>query len=383
MTAFCLALFWFGVFWVVFVYALYPAFLLLAGRLRRRQPAALLPDSALPSVTMLIPAYNEERVIAHKIESTLAMQYPPGKLEIVVVSDRSSDRTDEIAQRYAERGVRFFRNEEQKGKIRTVSDLGVAATTDVLLITDANAIFEPDALRHLVSNFADARVGIVNGNRILKRSESMAGEGEGAYWTYETLLRQAESDLFSNAFVVGAMTAIRRELFIPLPGYLEFDHVLPLHVVNRGYRVVFEQRAVFHEETAPSARAEWRVRVRNAVRGFTMVLSMREYLDLGRHIGFACHVWCRKVLRWLIGVPAVVAFGANAGLLHQPLYALLWGGQVLFYTAALFGWALERRGIRHRLLALPFYFCLVNAASAAGLWQAVRGRRMAVWQTGR
>lgn len=384
MSCFLVSLFSFSVFWVVFVYALYPLFLLAAGALRRRAPVPPPDDAALPTVTMLIPAYNEELVIGQKLDNTLAMHYPREKLEVIVVSDRSTDRTDAIAQSYADRGIRFIRNTEQKGKIRTLSDLGTEARSDILLITDANAFFEPDALRLLVANFTDPRVGIANGNRILKRSDSMAGEGEGAYWVYETMLKKAESDVFSNAFITGAMTAIRRELFLPLPGHLEFDHVLPLHVVNRGYRVVFESRALFTEDTAPNARAEWRVRVRNAVRGFTMVLTMGEFLHPGRHPLFACHVWCRKILRWLIGVPALLAFAASLGLaLRSPFYALLAAGQAAFYAAALAGWMLERRGIRQRLLALPFYFCLVNAASLAGFWQAVRGRRMAVWQTGR
>lgn len=384
MTCFLVSAFWLSVFWVAFVYVLYPLFLLAAGALRRRPPLAPQADDALPSVTMLIPAYNEELVIGEKLDNTLALRYPREKLEIVVVSDRSTDQTDAIAQGYADRGIRFIRNTEQKGKIRTLSDLGADAHSDILLITDANAFFEPDALRLLVSNFADPRVGIANGNRSLKRSASMAGEGEGAYWIYETMLKKAESDVFANAFITGAMTAIRRELFLPLPGHLEFDHVLPLHVVNRGHRVIFEARARFVEDTAPNARAEWRVRVRNAVRGFTMVLTMGQYLDVARHPAFACHVWCRKVLRWLIGIPALVALLASAGLACcHPFYALLLAGQAAFYLAALAGWLLERRGIPQRLLALPFYFCLVNAASLAGLWQALRGRRLAVWQTGR
>ncbi len=378
-----LILFWFAVLWVGTVYAGYPVLLLILGAWRRRPPVTPQSDDALPTVAVLIPAYNEELVIGRKIENTLGLDYPRAKLEVVVVSDRSSDGTDAIAQGYADRGVRFIRNAEQKGKIRTLSELGAESRADIILITDANAFFTPEALRVLVSRFADPRVGIVNGNRVLKPSASMAGEGEGVYWRYETLLKRAESDVISNAFITGAMTAIRRELFLPLPGHLEFDHVLPLHVVNRGYRVVFEPRAMFEEDTAPHARAEWRVRVRNAVRGFAMVLTMSTYLDR-RHFVFALHVWLRKVLRWLIGVPAVLAFVAGAGLvcLH-PVYAWLWAGQVAFYLAALLGWALERAGRRQRLLALPFYFCLVNAASLVGLWQALRGRRMAVWQTGR
>ncbi len=385
MTIVALLIFWGSVIWVLCVYLLYPALLLILGACRRiPQKSDDLADSALPSVIMLIPAYNEQEVIASKLENALAQDYPMGKLQIVVISDCSTDKTDAIAAGFADRGVRFQRNTEQKGKIRTLSDLGAKAEADIILITDANAIFDVNAIRMLVAPFRDPHVGIVNGNRRLVPSASMAGEGEGVYWRYETLLKKAESDVFSNAFITGAMTAIRKELFLPLPGYLEFDHVLPLHVVNQGCRVVFAESARFEEDTAPHAGAEWRVRVRNAVRGFTMVLEMRRYLNISRHFGFVLHVWLRKVLRWLIGVPALAALGANAILVTvHPFYMLLFLGQIAFYAAAAAGWALERSGRTRPLLALPFYFCLVNAASLVGLWRALRGQRLAVWKTGR
>jgi cellulose synthase/poly-beta-1,6-N-acetylglucosamine synthase-like glycosyltransferase len=377
-------IFWMSLGWIASVYALYPALLLFLGTCRRKPQYASLPDRDLPSVLMLIPAYNEQDVISRKLENALGLDYPSGKLDILVVSDCSTDRTDAIAKGFAHRGVRFLRNTEQKGKIRTLSDLGAQAKTDIILITDANAFFAKDALRMLIAPFSDPRVGIVNGNRRLIPSASMAGEGEGVYWRYETMLKKAESDVFSNAFITGAMTAIRTSLFLPLPGYLEFDHVLPLHVVNQGYRVVFEERARFEEDTAPHANAEWRVRVRNAVRGFTMVVEMRRYLHLFRHPGFVLHVWLRKVLRWLIGIPALAALCANLLLLAvHPFYVLTLLGQTAFYATACAGWAMERRGTPHPLLALPFYFCLVNAASLVGLWRAVCGQRLAVWKTGR
>lgn len=368
---------------IIYVYALYPLFLIVAGNLVRRPKAEPMSDEELPTVSILIPAYNEEKVIAHKIESTLALDYPRNKLELIVVSDCSTDATDTIVQEYLDKGIRFIRNETQKGKIATLSELGSNEKTDVILITDANAIFEPHSLRKLVSRFRDPKVGIVNGNKILERTPTMVGKGEGVYWTYETLLKRAESDVFSNAFITGAMTAIRRELFIPVPSDVEFDHILPLHVVNQGGRVVFEKGACFYEETAPSSEAEYKVRVRNAVRGFTMVLTINHYINPLRHLWFTLHVFSRKVLRWLIGVPAVGLFVATVGLLHLPVFQLVLAGQIVFYAAALAGYVLDRYGIKRGALALPFYFCLVNYASFVGLCKAVRGQRMSVWRTGR
>lgn len=368
---------------IAYVYALYPLFLIVVGRIRRRPKPRPLWDDELPTVSMLIPAYNEETVIAQKLDSTLALDYPADKLRITVASDCCTDATESIVRAYGERGVRLVRNETQKGKIATISELATGEKADLILITDANAIFETDALRKVVAHFRDPKVGIVDGNRLLHRTPTMAGEGEGAYWSYETVLRRADSDVFSTTFINGAMTVIRRELFVPLPSYLEFDHILPLHAVNQGYRVVFENLAHFYEETAASTGVAYKIRVRNAVRGFTMVLMMGCYLNIFRHPWFTFHLFSRKVLRWLIGVPAVGLFVANIGLLHLVPFQFTLAAQILFYVLAVAGYLLDRFGIKQGLLALPYYFCLVNYASLVGFFKAVCGQRMAVWSTGR
>ena len=383
MKHLALIIFIFSALWIVYVYVLYPLFLIIMGNLIRRPNPEPLSDEELPTVSILIPAYNEEKVIARKIESTLALDYPKDKLMVTVVSDRSTDGTDRIVQAYRDEKIRFIRNETQKGKIATLSQLGSKEKTDVILITDANAIFEPHSLRRLVTHFRDPKVGIVNGNKILKRTPTMVGTGEWVYWIYETLLKRTESDVFSNAFITGAMTAILRKVFIQVPSYLEFDHILPLHAVNQGYRVIFEKEACFYEETAPSAKAEYKVRVRNAVRGFTMVLMMRQYINALSHPWFVLHVFSRKVMRWLIGVPTIGLLVATVGLLHLPLFQFIFAFQIVFYAAALSGYLLDRHGISQGLLSLPFYFCLINCASVVGFWGALRGQRMAVWSTGR
>ncbi len=342
-----------------------------------------MSDDELPTVTILIPAYNEEAIIEHKIETTLDLDYPQEKMKIIVASDCSTDATEKIVEEYADRGVQLIRNQEQRGKIATLSDLGCSVETEVIIITDANAIFEPEALRMLVSRFRDPRVGMVTGNKLLQRTDAAVGEGEGTYQKYETTIRRAESEAISIAFVTGAMTAIRSDLFISVPSHLEFDHVLPLHIVNRGCRVVQEEDARFHESTAASTGEEYKVRVRNALRGFSTIFLMGKYLNVFRHPLFAAHVISRKVLRWLISIPAVLLFISNIGLLHEPFFRVIFFAQVLFYAIALIGYFVDRRGIRQGVLALPFYFCLVNYASIVGLLQAIRGRRMAVWNTGR
>jgi cellulose synthase/poly-beta-1,6-N-acetylglucosamine synthase-like glycosyltransferase len=378
-----LALFLFCAFVVAYVYVLYPLALIVIGSGSRRSRPTPRPDDSLPSISMLVPAHNEEKSIGSKIENALDLDYPSGKLEITVASDASTDGTDDIIRSYLHRGIHLVRNETQRGKIATLSDLAHASHSDLILITDANALFERDSLRELAAHFADPAVGLATGNKILEASPTTVGEGEATYQSYETLLRRAESTVFAVAFVTGAMTAIRRELFSPIPGHLEFDHVLPLQVVNQGFRVVFAEDARFHEETASSTGAEYRVRVRNATRGFSMVFSMGRYLSFRRHPWFAFHVYSRKILRWLIGLPAIGLFLSNLLLWEIPLFRILLAAQVAFYCAAGLGCAARRQAARHRVFALPFYFCLVNWASLVGFYQAARGQRVAVWGTRR
>jgi len=154
-------------------------------------------------------------------------------------------------------------------------------------------------------------------------------------------------------------------------------------VVNQGKRVVFAADAHFTEDTAPDSAAEWKVRVRNAVRGFTMVREMGQWIDIRRHAGFVFHVWSRKILRWLVGLPAIGLFLCSTPMVGDPVLRWLFLMQILFYVMVLCGWLAERRGLRLKLAVIPYYFCLVNAATLVGFFRAMRGQRMATWGTGR
>jgi cellulose synthase/poly-beta-1,6-N-acetylglucosamine synthase-like glycosyltransferase len=374
-------IFWFCLFAVVYAYLIYPGMLLLAGMLRPR-PVQHTPIE--PHVSLLIPAFNEEAVIREKLENSLTLDYPSEQLEIVVVSDCSTDRTDDIVRGFAPR-VTLKRNEFQMGKIGGLSRVIHDCHGEIIVITDANASFERDALRKLIRNFADLGVGCVSGKRVLRSKEGQIAQGQGLYWKYENALRIAESSVYSTAFTLGAMTAIKRALFLPLPGELEFDQVWSLHVVNSGYRSIYEPEAVFYEEAHPSVASEFKMHFRNTIRGFTMVGRLREFMDVPKHRFFAFHVLSRKVSRWLVGLFAFLLLVSSAMLSFKGrFYALMVLLQIVFYFLALAGyWEAKHQEKHSRIFYIPFFFTLINTATFWAFIRYLCGLRMKTWSTGR
>jgi len=364
---------------ILYVYAGYPLLLLLLAR-RRPPPAA--DSAAPPKVTLLVSAYNERGVIAQKLRNALALDYPAGQLEIVVVSDCSDDGTDELVREFAPQGVRLVRQAERLGKSAGLN-LGVSqATGDILIFSDANAIYEPDALRQLVRHFHDARVGYVVGNaRYTESAGQPSAESEGLYWKLETWLKEKESAFGSVVGGDGAIYAIRRELFTPLRSTDINDFLNPLQIIARGYRGVYEPQAICYEEAGDSFEKEFRRKVRiisrslNAIRRAPAVLlpwvQPRHWLALLSH----------KVLRWFVPVFLILALLAPLGHWSSPLLRVAFFLQIACYVLALAGWAIEKRGNAPRLFYLPYYFCLVNLAALFGICKLFSGSLSPTWQT--
>ena len=329
---------WFCLLWVLYIYFFYPIILWIAS-LFFRHPVKKGPCE--PTISLFISAYNEESIIAEKIENVLSLDYPRDKLEIVVVSDASSDRTDEIVKSYENRGVKLHRMPERSGKIPGLNDAIPRAKNEIIVLTDANCMYNKETLRALVPNFADPLVGAVNGEHIfLNKKESTVERGVGFYWKYETWMKRMESAIHSNVFITGAMIALRRELYPEgIGGELNLDNILPLVVVNRGYRVIYEDKAIVTEETAKNPKEEFRGRVRTTIRGFWMVRQIPHFISTSRHPIFVFHLLCRKIFRWLVAPFLIMLFFGNMSLsLYSPHYRICFFIQILFYLSALLGW---------------------------------------------
>lgn len=375
-------LFWlvFGI--VAYVYAGYPAALWVLAAIGGARRVHTGAD--LPTVTLLISAYNEDDVIAAKLENTLSLDYPPERLQILVVSDASDDQTDAIVASFESRGVTLLRMPERSGKTLGLNAALAEATGAVVVFSDANAMYERDAVRMLVRNFADAEVGAVVGESGYTAPSRESQRSEGAYWKYETFIKRYESILGSVVGGDGAVYSIRRSLFVPMRADALSDFVNPLQIARGGHRVVYEPAARCWESAADDFSKEFRRKVRIVNRAWRALMSMAPLMNPFRYGGFAIALISHKLLRWLVPLFLVVLLLTNAALAtRSALYGLLLAGQCLFYLLALLGWLMRKRPWLPRAISIPYYFCLVNVASAVGILDAYRGRTYTTWTTAR
>jgi cellulose synthase/poly-beta-1,6-N-acetylglucosamine synthase-like glycosyltransferase len=372
--------FWSAVGMLVYVYVGYPALIWLLATLRprrvRRQPIT-------PKVSFICTVYNEEAVIAEKLRATLAFDYPPEQLEVLIASDGSTDRTDEIVRSFGDR-VRLLRVEGRVGKTATQNEAVRAATGEILVFSDATTIYRPDAVRQIVQNFADPDVGLATGGAAYIESDGLVHEGRAAYWNYESFVRRHESAFNSVLGAAGCFHAMRKPLYNFLGADLISDVAQAVKTVQKGYRAVVDDSAFCYEPAeSGTIGEEIRRRARVIARGLRGKWIMRDFFSPLRHPWFCLQVLSHRVLRWAVPFFLIIVLVANAFLLGEPFYRWVFAAQLAFYGLALLGWALERRGAKVRLLMLPFYFCVVNASPLVAVWSLLRGDLKVTWDTGR
>ena len=372
------------VFWLVaglFVYALlgYAGLMKAVARLSKRKGRVETTDPTdLPTVSLIIPAYNEEAVLERKIENSLALDYPHNKLEILVASDGSTDATVEIARRYEPRGVRVLAFSERRGKTAVVNDAAAEARGEVLCLCDANVMFRPDALARLVARLADDQVGAVSADVRLASEESSFGQGESAYYSLERTVQTGESIVGSMMGVDGGMYVVRRQLFQPIPpDTIVDDFVYAMRVIRQGKRVVLEPSAVATENGTPEATQEFGRRVRLSA-GAMQALKRGDFPPIGRPIEF-WQFLSHKLLRWLGPAWLVLLLLANVPLWNAGLfYRAVLGAQAAFYGLALAAtFSLPLR--RTRIGGIVFYFVMSHVAMAIGLVKGLLNRQPVAW----
>ncbi len=365
-----------GAVWLAYVYAGYPA--VLAALSLLRPVRAKRKEGYAPPVSVLISARNEEKDIGWKVAESLAWDYP-GELEILVASDASTDRTDEVLGGIRDTRLKWIRTEKRGGKGRALNELVQHATGELLFFTDANAHVEPQAVRRITRHFADPKVGCVTGDSwpIRENDEQVIGSGAGVYWGSESLIKALESKIGSVLVCDGAIFCMRRRLYVPVTPELANDLELPLHVGHAGYWILHEPGARVLEHDTSSPREEFGRRRRIAAQGALGMWTLRHTLHGLRGWQFFSH----KFLRWLTPVPLTLILFASFANADVQLFRLLLGLQLACYAAAGIGWAasLSGRGLG-RFLSVPFYVLLCSYGTMAGFLDACRGRRFDVWE---
>src|SRR5437899_3204717 len=371
--------FWLAALLLFYVYAGYPLLLAVIGLIVRRQRSG---PGYSPSSAILIAAYNEEEAIERKIRQTLALEYPADKLEVLVLSDCSTDRTDEIVSAVPDSRVRLVRMPERRGKTHA-QNLGVKqASGEVVIFSDATAIYQSKALLYLACNYQDAAVGAVSGRYQYfdPTEQSATGLGSVAFWNYENLIKTLQSRIRTITGCCGCIYSVRKTAYTELPGDIISDLGQPLQAIKKGYRVVFEDRALAYEETTQSTSEEFSMRVRVVTRAMRGLLSVSDLLKPWKFAWPAFQLWSHKVMRWMVPLFLIALFAANLFLLDSPLYRVSFAAQLFFYAAAMLNIVLPLHR-QWKPLGIPLFFCTLNAAALVSMVEICRGRKYVTWQT--
>jgi cellulose synthase/poly-beta-1,6-N-acetylglucosamine synthase-like glycosyltransferase len=371
--------FWLAALLLFYVYAGYPLLLAVIGlfvRSRRLEPGYC------PRLSVLIAAYNEEEAIARKIEQTLALEYPADKLEVLVLSDCSTDRTDEIVSSFPDKRVRLIRMSDRRGKTHAQNQGIKEATGEVIVFSDATAVYQAKALLYMACNYQDASVGAVSGRYQYfdPTDQSATGLGSMAFWNYENLIKKMQSRIHTITGCCGCIYSVRKVAYTELPADIISDLVQPLQAIKKGYRVVFEDRALAYEETTQSTSEEFAMRVRVVTRAMRGLLSVSDLLQPWKFAWIAFQLWSHKIMRWMVPLFLIVLLAANLLLLDLPLYRAILALQLFFYAAALLNMLLPLHR-QWKPLGIPLFFCTLNAAALVSMVEICRGRKYVIWQT--
>lgn len=373
------AIYWASLGILFYIYLGYPLLLAIISRwFSRRGPE----PGYTPDLSILIAAYNEEAGIREKIHQTLALDYPAEKLEILVLSDGSTDRTDEIVQSIPDPRVRLLRVAGRKGKTNAQNEGVARARGEVLVFSDATTVYHPQALLYLATNYSDPHVGAVSGRYQYfdAKGKSPTGLGTVAFWNYENFIKSMQSRIQTISGCCGCIYSVRKKAYTTLSPDVISDLVQPLHVIRQGYRVVFEDRALAYEETTQSTSEEFSMRVRVVTRGMRGLLSVPSLLMPWKFGWVSFQLWSHKLLRWLVPFFLLLIFASNLPLARGPFYRASLLAQAAFYAVTFVSLVVPLQRM-WRPLGIPLYFCTLNAAAFLSVLEILRGRKYVVWET--
>lgn len=373
-------LFWLAAAALVWQIAGYPLALMVVARIRRRAAGPRATDDALPTATLIISAYNEEDVLEKKLDNATSLEYPAGRFEIVVVDDGSSDRTAEIARSYAERGVTLHHYAENRGKNLALNDSMPRAKGEIIVFTDANGMYEPDALKELMRPFADAKVGAACGELVYRNfNENSVAEGYNRFWELDQMQKRLESECGTLLGANGSIFAVRRDLCRPIPNDVCNDMVQPIWVAAAGHACVYEGKALSIEAGSSDTDDELKRRSRIIGRGIRGIGAVWPDIVRNRAWMIGWELLSRKGLRYLTPF-LFLGLLVGAGLADGWFYGLAFAGQLAIYLAGAIGFLLPA-GFVKKLVAPASYFIVGNLAALQGWAKVLRGSELGKWQT--
>ena len=378
---------WTCLFIVTYTFVGYGLVLYVLIKIKRSfsKPKNFLADAALPSVTLLVAAWNEEAIIVDKIKNTLQLDYPKELLQIIFITDGSTDHTPDLISPYKE--VILMHNNDRHGKMAAIKRAMPSVDGEIIVFSDANTFLNREALRELVKHYQDKKVGAVAGEkRILVNEHADASSaGEGFYWKYESRLKKWDYELYSNVGAAGELFSIRTSLYEPIESdTIIDDHMIAMRIAEKGYLIAYEPAAYASETASENTGEELKRKIRIAAGGIQSILRLKIAANPFRYPVLTFQYLSHRVLRWTI-TPflLVMALLTNIWIVYNhgaPFYTVLLTAQCIFYVLAILGFLMERKSIRIKPLFIPYYFCMMNYAVAAGIVRYINKSQSAAWE---
>jgi poly-beta-1,6-N-acetyl-D-glucosamine synthase len=369
-------LFWLSLVFIAYTYIGYPIILILLLRLK---PQIVKKHPISPTVSIIVAARNEEKNIAMRLRNLCEQDYPDNKIEIIIVSDNSVDKTNEIVQSFGDSRITLLSLQQPSGKALAVNSGVAAAHGEILVFADARQRFEKNAIRELVANFSDPEIGCVSGEMVfLDNIDSNVRTEMNAYWRYEKSIRKNESATGSVMGASGSIFAMRRSLFKPLPAGTILDDVLtPMNIINQGYRVVFDSDAIAYDSVSKDVEQEWRRKVRTLT-GNWQLLGLAPWLVIPWRNKDWVRFLSHKIFRILVPFFLVLLLLFNMKL-DGFFYKIFLSAQITCYSLAAFGYFLPRFRT-HKIFNVPYFFMAMNVAALFGFFYWVTGKDKQIWK---
>ncbi len=378
-------IFWFFLFLIIYCFFGYPALLWAVAQVSRRP---VRKSAILPSVSIVLSVWNEEDVIEGKLKNLLALDYPADKMEIIIGSDGSDDRTNAIVKSLRDPRINFVERTDRRGKMATINELVAKARGEIIVFNDARQEIEKNAIHDLAANLADPAVGCVSGELVFHKREGGTAKGINLYWEYEKFMRDHEARIHSMLGATGAIYAIRKELFRPVPSNIVLDDMyIPFKIIEQGYRAVFEAKAHAYDQVADDPKEEYRRKARTLYGNF-QIFKQFAHMFNPLTSPIAIQFFSHKFLRILVPFLMVAILIINFFLVGDHVFRWMMAAQALFYAMAGAGaFARNRReGMLHylnKLCYIPYVFCLLNFSVFIGFWRFIRSQQESTWQKAR
>jgi cellulose synthase/poly-beta-1,6-N-acetylglucosamine synthase-like glycosyltransferase len=373
------------VFYAYIGYGIILWILLKFRRLFAFKPAGETASEFHPPVTLVIPAFNEEEFIAHKIENTRSLDYPADLLEVIFITDGSTDRTPEIIAAHSQ--FRLMHSEERKGKIAAMNRAMKAVNTPFVIFCDANTLLNKSAVKEIVKHYIDPDVGGVAGEKKVIDSNS-TGAGESLYWKYESALKKLDSDFYTVVGAAGELFSFRTELFEEVPKQVLLDDfIISLKICKKGYRVIYEPNAYAMEHPSENIKEEQKRKIRISVGAFQSIIMLKSLFNVFKYPRLSFLYISHRILRWavcpfllplILFLNVLIAFHDGGSLVYSLLVL-----QLAFYLLGFLGWLFVNQDRKPKIFNFPFYFLFMNYSLYLGLVRFLKGNQTVLWEKAR